>query len=318
MTACFFERPYPSANAILLPGPRPVLVDPGAGSDVAALRRWLQAQRAWPSLVVNTHWHTDHAGGNHALQAEGVPVAAPAGEQAAVNGRDRDACRSWWLGQQIESYTVGRGLVPGEVIDGAGAGGAAWRVVALPGHTAAQIGLFCEEGRVLVSGDALHAADLGWLDLDADPAALEQAEATIEAIAALDVTLLLPGHGPATTDVGAALRLARRRSASWRAAPERIGWHSCKRIFTHMLMVDGGLDRAVVADRLAAKPWFQDHARRAFGLPAPDFAALLVAEMLRSGAAAWDGDVLTARGVHAPVPAGWPEGPGWPAEWPSA
>ncbi len=33
----FFERPIPSANTVLIRGPRPILVDPGFGSDVLVL-----------------------------------------------------------------------------------------------------------------------------------------------------------------------------------------------------------------------------------------------------------------------------------------
>ena len=42
MTASFFQRPYPSANSVLLHGPRPVLVDTGFGADVPDLLAWLR------------------------------------------------------------------------------------------------------------------------------------------------------------------------------------------------------------------------------------------------------------------------------------
>ena len=82
----FFARPYPSANVVLLHGSRPVLVDTGFGADVPALLHWLQTQDVTPAalaLVVNTHFHCDHSGGNHALQAmHGVFIAAQAAEAA--------------------------------------------------------------------------------------------------------------------------------------------------------------------------------------------------------------------------------------------
>ena len=67
----FFQRRYPSANCVLLHGERPVLVDPGFGSDTDALLAWLATQGTPPqtlSLIVNTHHHSDHVGGNHRLQ----------------------------------------------------------------------------------------------------------------------------------------------------------------------------------------------------------------------------------------------------------
>ena len=83
MSVSFFRRPYPSANCVLLRGPRPVLVDTGFGADTEELLRWLNTQGVAPErlLVVNTHSHCDHAGGNHMLQARfGLSVAADPGE----------------------------------------------------------------------------------------------------------------------------------------------------------------------------------------------------------------------------------------------
>ena len=313
MSARFFQRPYPSANTILLDGARPILVDTGAGSDVPALLAWLEEQRTWPSLVVNTHWHSDHAGGNHALQARGLAVAAPAAEADAVNARHPGACRAVFLDQQVESYWIDHALTPGMPLE---TGTATWRVIALPGHTAAQIGLFNEPEGILISSDALHATDIGWLDLDADPAALEQTEATIDQIAALPIRLLLPGHGPAVTDVSLAIQNARRRLASWRAKPERIGWHACKRIFSHMLMLEGGLAMDQVAIRLTPLPWFQAHARRAFGVEPPAFVPMLVDEMLRSGAATLAAGSLIATATYTPADPAWPQSPATPSLWP--
>ncbi|MBV8912066.1 MAG: MBL fold metallo-hydrolase, partial [Acetobacteraceae bacterium] len=82
----FFKRAYPSANSVLLTGHRPVLVDTGFGSDATELLAWLKRQGAPPeevSLVVNTHSHCDHSGGNHAFQQRfGTTVAASASEAA--------------------------------------------------------------------------------------------------------------------------------------------------------------------------------------------------------------------------------------------
>ena len=55
----FFQRPYPSANVVLLHGSRPVLVDTGFGADVPELLHWLETQSVAPSalcIIVNTHF----------------------------------------------------------------------------------------------------------------------------------------------------------------------------------------------------------------------------------------------------------------------
>lgn len=92
----FFERTYPSANMALIRGERPVLVDTGYGSDLTATENLLREAGVPPeslSLIVNTHYHSDHVGGNGGLQGRyGTPVAAHRWEAALVNNRDREAC----------------------------------------------------------------------------------------------------------------------------------------------------------------------------------------------------------------------------------
>ena len=286
MTARFFHRPYPSANTVLLAGPRPILVDTGAVSDVRALLAWLSAHGTPPAtlaLVANTHWHVDHSGGNLALQRLGIPLAAPAPEATALAAHHPDFARAHYLHQPALPYQADRALHPEDRLD---TGLRRWTVLPLPGHTATQIGVWDPCGRVLVAGDALHDADIGWLDTAADPQALDQATATIERIATLAPAIVLSGHGPAIHDVPAALARARRRLAGFRTQPERMAWHACKRIFTHALMLEHGLPEAALPAYLHASPWFHHYAQHPFGTTPEAFAPLLLAEMLR-GAARW-------------------------------
>ncbi len=314
----FFQRRYPSANVVLLHGSRPVLVDTGFGADVAELLRWLDAKdvaAAKLSLVVNTHSHCDHSGGNHALQAlHGTPIAAQADEAAAVNRRDPDACRADWLRQPIEPYQVDYLLRDGDQVS---TGEAAWRVVATPGHTTGHISLHSAEYDILVLGDAMHVADVGWLNLYREGRdSLDRAAETIERLAALPAHIGYSGHGPAITDLPAAFSRARRRLRSWREQPERIAWHACKRIFSHGLMLTDGLAEASIPRILLDAPWFRDHAALAFGVTPEAFVPLLVSEMVRSGAAHWQNGRLVATANHQVPATGWARAPTAPAEWP--
>ncbi len=314
----FFHRPYPSANCVLLRGHRPVLVDTGFGADVPELLAWLETQQtpaASLSLILNTHSHCDHAGGNHELQRRfGTTIAASAVEAAPVNARDPDACRAWWLRQPIEAYAVAQSLEPDDAIV---TGSSAWRLVATPGHTAGHISLHSAELGVLILGDALHAADLGWLNPYREGGdSLDRAEDTIDRLARLPAATGYSGHGPAIHDLPAAFARAKRRLLSWREAPERIAWHACKRIFSHGLMLEGGLAEPAVAPMLLDCPWFRDHAKLAFGVTPEAFVPMLVAEMLRADAAFWREGRLVARAPYAPVRPGWRHSSAQPVHWP--
>lgn len=318
MPVAFFRRLYPSANSVLLRGRRPVLVDTGFGADVPALMAWLAGQGLGGkdlALILNTHFHSDHAGGNHLFEARfGIPIAAQVDEAALVNARNADACRAAWLQQPIEPYQVTRPLQGGDTV---GAGGTSWLVVGTPGHTAGHLSLYSAEHGILVLGDALHDADLGWLNPYREGAdSLDRASETIERLAALPATLGLSGHGPAITDLPAALDRARRRLARWRTDPEQVAWHACKRIFSHNLMVCGGLPEAAIPAVLVGAPWFRDHAAGAFRTSPEAFVPVLVQEMLRSGAAVWQDGRLTATAPHATPVAPWLSAPAAPVQWP--
>ena len=313
----FFQRPFPSANAILLRGERPVLVDGGFGSDLDALVAWLHAQGTPPehlSLVVNTHFDCDHAGANHVLaETYGLPIATHRLEAAMVNARDPDACRARYLHQPVEPYRVAWALEEGDVVE---TGATAWRVIATPGHTEGHVSLYAPDHGLLITGDAVHSDDLGWIDATR-PDMLEAAEMTTHRLGELRPGLAWSGHGSATADPSTTLVVARQRLQAWRRHPERMAWHGAKRVFAYALMVESGMDEAAIAGYLLASPWFTTYAATVFRIPALDFVAALLAEMLRSGAARWQAGRLVAGVAFNPTPPGWVRAATEPAQWPT-
>lgn len=312
-----FRRTFPSANMILVRGERPVLVDTGFGSDVGETGRLLRAAGVPPerlSLLVNTHWHCDHAGGNAGLQQRyGVPIAASRRDAGAINRRDPAACAAAWLGQPVEPYRVDRPLDEGDEVD---AGGVVLRVLHTPGHTRGQIALYAPNDGVLLCGDAVHGDDVAWINPFGEGAdALETALATLDQLARLPLRLAFSGHGPPIADPRGAIDAARRRYEGWRRDPHKLFWHACKRIFAYGLMLRGGLPAAAVAPYLFASPWFADYAR-SFDLEPAQFVEPLLAEMLRSRAAGWREGRLVALTPHNPPPADWHPDHTRPGDWP--
>ncbi len=312
MTPVFWQRDYPHANAVLLPGPRPILVDTGFGPGAPGLLAWLaQHDVVLGALrVFNTHAHSDHVGGNAALARLGVPNACSVIEAKASAGPD--ACRARYLAQPIEAYVVSATISPGAVLE---TGASQWVVIPTPGHTAGHCSL--TDGATLVLGDALHGADIGWLDIMQDgPSALDAAADSIERLAALPAHVGYSGHGPAITDIPAAIARARRRIARWRADPEQVLWHACKRIFSHMLMLEGGLTEAALATTLMPMPWFRAHADL-LDMTEEAFVTALMRESVRADAVAWQDGLLVATASYDPPRPHWAIGPTRPSDWPS-
>jgi hydroxyacylglutathione hydrolase len=150
---------------VVIAGDEPVLVDTGYGSDLARTEELLAESGIGPadlSLLVNTHHHSDHVGGNAGLQgAHGAPVAAHRWEAQMVNRRDPEACSARWLDQPVEPYRVDVPLSEGDQID---AGGVRLEVLHTPGHTLGHLSLWEPEERVLILGDAAHADDVAWIN----------------------------------------------------------------------------------------------------------------------------------------------------------
>ncbi|WP_408008151.1 MBL fold metallo-hydrolase [Pseudalkalibacillus sp. A8] len=106
----FFERIFPSANMVLIKDQLPTLIDTGFGSDVKETEQLLKEAGVSPKalhLIVNTHYHSDHVGGNYHLQKNyGVPIAAHKWETALINSNNHEACSAVWLDQPVEQYRV--------------------------------------------------------------------------------------------------------------------------------------------------------------------------------------------------------------------
>src|ERR1700741_903885 len=91
------ERGWLSSNNVLLASGsagEAVLIDSGYSSHaeqtVALVRNALKGRS--PDRVINTHLHSDHCGGNHALQqAFGCAIDVPSGEVDKVDAWDEAA-----------------------------------------------------------------------------------------------------------------------------------------------------------------------------------------------------------------------------------
>lgn len=300
-----FVRPFPSANMALLATRRPLLIDAGFGSDAGATLELLRAAGVPPerlSLLINTHYHCDHVGGNYALQSTyGVPIGASAHDAELINRRDPAACAAEWLDQPIEPYRIDRPLADGELIE---VGEATVQVIAAPGHTRGQLVYYLPEQQILFAGDTVHGDDIAWINPFLEGVeAIERAMATIERLRALPLRLVLSGHGPPYSEPQAVFAAALERYRRWRAEPQRIVWHACKRIFAYHLMLCGGMRAAEIPPYLCSRAWFVDYCSILGATPQATVEPFLD-EMLRSGAAGRVDGQLIALAPFTP-PAGW-------------
>jgi glyoxylase-like metal-dependent hydrolase (beta-lactamase superfamily II) len=234
-----FERGWLSSNNVLLAGDGEgaALIDSGhclhAAQTVQLVRHALAGERL--ACVVNTHLHSDHCGGNAALQREfGAAVFIPPGHWQAALDWDEDALTYAPTRQTCERFTPQGTVLPGETLR---FGRRAWQVFAAPGHDPHSVILFDDAHGVLISADALWENGFGVVfpELAGEPG-FDEVGATLDLIAGLGARWVIPGHGAPFTDVPGALARARSRLAAMRADPARHARHAAKVLLKYHLM----------------------------------------------------------------------------------
>lgn len=293
------HRPFPDANLLLVHGRQPALVDSGFIGHAAETAEWVRGHTDTLSLVVNTHWHCDHVGGNATLQAVGAAVAASAPDADAVARRDPGCCQMEYLDQPVAPYTVDQPLDDGQLLR---LGDTDWQVIRTPGHTQGHLALWEPEERLLAVGDALSDYDVGWVNIALDgPDATTTALASVQRLVDLEPRVVLPSHGPIPADTDAALTAALRRARRLIDDPDGAVWYGARRIFAYALMIYGGIKVDEVESYLHARRWLND-AARLLRRPAEDLVAELIDTMVRAGSIVKRGNRLHAAAEHTPVP----------------
>jgi glyoxylase-like metal-dependent hydrolase (beta-lactamase superfamily II) len=289
-----FERGWLSSNNILFIGrEQSALVDSGylthAPQTVALVRHAL-GDRPLDRLL-NTHLHSDHCGGNAALQAlYGCRTSIPAAEADKVRAWDQDALSYKATGQQCARFGFDDTIAPGDLIE---LGELRWQALAAPGHDPHALLFFCEQEGILISADALWENGFGVIfpELEGE-SGFAEARATLALIGSLDVRLVIPGHGAPFTDAKGALSRALSRLDYLEADPVRNAQNAVKVMVKFLLLERGRIGLAELAAMMGTIPVLAG-ANRRFLRQEPEALAEWAAEALvRAGAGRLDGAML--------------------------
>lgn len=291
-----FERGWLSSNNILLQdGRQAALVDTGycthSEQTVALVRRALGARPL--DLLVNTHLHSDHCGGNAAVQSAWPQVLTfiPPGQAPYVRDWDPVALTYEPTGQQCPRFHIDGLLEPGteRVL-----GGRAWQVHSAPGHDPHSVILFEPRTRILISADALWENGFGIVfpELEGDRA-FDEVGKTLDVIESLQPAIVIPGHGKAFADVALSLANARRRLEGFARDPQKHAAHAAKVLLKFKLLEMQQLRLADFVRWAEATPYFGLVRSRWFaGLDMAAWIEQLAADLTRSGAATREGEYI--------------------------
>jgi glyoxylase-like metal-dependent hydrolase (beta-lactamase superfamily II) len=174
--------------------------------------------------LLNTHLHSDHCGGNAALQARypSLLTHIPPGESNAVQTWNETQLSYQATGQSCPRFDVQGLLQPGTRVQ---LGDTPWQIEAAPGHDPHAVLLFEPQQGILISGDALWDNGFGVVFPDIDgERAFEAVGDTLDLIEQLQPQIVIPGHGAlivGAAAVQAALQRARSRLQQFVSSP----WH---------------------------------------------------------------------------------------------
>jgi glyoxylase-like metal-dependent hydrolase (beta-lactamase superfamily II) len=189
-----------------------------------------------PQLLINTHLHSDHCGGNAALQNAypGLRTLIPPGLAGAVEAWNEDALSFAVTGQICPRFGFDGLLQPGQEVR---TGELLWQIHAAPGHDPHSVVLFEPASRTLVSADALWENGFGVVfpELDGERA-FEELGATLDLIEALAPLTVIPGHGAVFHFSDPVMARARQRLASFTQDPRRHAQHAAKVLLKFKLL----------------------------------------------------------------------------------
>lgn len=291
-----FERGWLSSNNILFLGSESsALVDSGYGTHAAQTLELVRTRLKGRPLdhLLNTHLHSDHCGGNAALQAAfpRLQTWIPPGQANFVSNWDPVALSYEPTGQFCPRFGFAGVLKPGaEVL----LADLSWQIHAAPGHDAHSVILFEPESRTLISADALWESGFGVVFPELEGGnAFGEVAATLDLIENLDPRTVIPGHGPVFCYRPEVLSSARQRLLAFTADPTRHARHAAKVLLKFKLLEQQKLPFGDFREWARRTPHFQRIREGFFGsVVFEEWLEQLTNELTRSGVARREGDLI--------------------------
>ena len=291
------QRGWLSSNNILFTGgEQSALVDSGyathAPQTLNLVAHLLRGRRL--DLLVNTHLHSDHCGGNAALQqAYGCRTLIPEAEARAVRDWDEAALTYVATGQQCPRFGFDATIAAGDRLT---LGLLDWQVLGAPGHDPHSLILYCPAERLLISADALWENGFGVIfpELEGE-SGFAETRATLEQIAGLDVRLVIPGHGAPFADVAGALERAFDRLDYLAADPARNARNGIKVLVKFRLLERRRITMDELRQWMRDVPLLVDSNRNHLQMDPDALAQWTAAQLVKAGAAVFEDGMLADR-----------------------
>ena len=256
----FIERGFLNGNHFVYRSDAPVLIDTGYISGFEETEKsitQLGVNLSDIALIISTHTHCDHIGGNNRIQQQsGCDIALHRVGKYFIDSRDDWS--TWWryYNQEAEFFRCTRSLDDGEII---ALGSHEFQVIYTPGHASDGIVLYNRRDKILISSDTLWQTDMAAMTLRVEGSrALFDMQASLQKIENLEVQTVYPGHGKPFDNMQKAIARSRKRIDNFLRHPEAIGDDLLKKIIVYTLMMKKVLPAEALFGYLMGTYWFKE------------------------------------------------------------
>jgi glyoxylase-like metal-dependent hydrolase (beta-lactamase superfamily II) len=256
----FIERGYLNGNHFVYRSERPVLIDTGYASDFDITERLIRdmgVKLEQTRLIIGTHTHCDHIGGNRIIQGRsGCDIALHKFGKYFMDTKDDWA--TWWryFSQEAGFFNCTQALNDEEVIS---IGPHEFRVIHTPGHASDGIVLYNRKAKLLISGDALWEDDIPTITMRIEGSTcLFDLLDSLEKLESLDVEIVYPGHGRPFTDFKQTLSKSKRKARAFLNHKEKTGASLLKKLTIYTILMHRQVDEEKFFDHLMGTYWFKE------------------------------------------------------------
>ncbi len=256
----FIQRGFLNANHFVFRLDKPVLIDTGYLPDFGTTEKLISdagVDLRETGLIISTHCHCDHIGGNKRIQEiSGCEILThPAHKHYMDTG---DSLNPWWsyYNQKADFYKCTGTLSDGDVIT---IGPHDFEVMETPGHSRDGLVLYNADNRILLSSDTLWESDVGPTTMAIEGEEMFQSMLeSLEKIEPLEVKTVFPGHGRPFNDFAGAIRKSRKVIKDCLENREKIGMSQIKKLMIYTLLMEGETDEEQFGSDIINALWFKE------------------------------------------------------------
>ena len=294
-----FERGWLSSNCVFFDdGQTSWLVDSGYSTHSAQTQDLIASKLdARPlDFLINTHLHSDHCGGNAALQSlyPELETLIPPGQSALVEIWDEIGLFYTPTGQLCPRFRFDGTLQAGSSIQ---LGLQQWEIYSVGGHDPHAILFFEPISGTLISADALWQSGFGVIFPELEGiAAFDDVAATLDLIERLNPSVVIPGHGAIFKYTPEVLAIAREKLDGFVKDPVKLARHGAKVLLKFKLLEQQRLLFSDFSHWAANTPCLIQYQRQYFG--DSDFLnwiEQLCSELVKAGVAKREDDEILNR-----------------------